>query len=62
MYPLLLKAPLKDYLWGGTRLKDEFGFETDKRKPLKRGCFLAIKTATALYATVNFRDKPCRGY
>lgn len=32
MYPLLLKAPLKDYLWGGTRLIDEFGFETDKEK------------------------------
>lgn len=32
MYPLLLKAPIKDYLWGGTRLKDEFGFETDKQK------------------------------
>ncbi len=30
MYPLLLKAPLKDYIWGGTRLIDEFGFETDK--------------------------------
>lgn len=31
-YPLLLKAPLKDYLWGGSRLKDEFGFasETDR--------------------------------
>ena len=32
MYPLLLKAPLKDYLWGGRRLIDEFGFETDKEK------------------------------
>ena len=32
MYPLLLKAPLKDYLWGGTRLVDEYGFETDKEK------------------------------
>ena len=30
MYPLLLKAPLKDYLWGGRRLIDEFNFETDK--------------------------------
>ncbi len=29
MYPLLLKAPIKDYIWGGTRLKDEFGFESD---------------------------------
>lgn len=30
MYPLLLGAPVKDYLWGGTRLKTEFGFPTDK--------------------------------
>ncbi|MBP3388269.1 MAG: class I mannose-6-phosphate isomerase [Clostridia bacterium] len=30
MYPLLLKAPVKDYLWGGTRLITDFGFETDK--------------------------------
>lgn len=26
-YPLLLKPPVKDYLWGGKRLKTEFGFE-----------------------------------
>lgn len=25
-YPLLLKPVIKDYLWGGTRLKTEFGF------------------------------------
>ena len=30
MYPLLLKPAMKDYLWGGTKLKDEWGFETDK--------------------------------
>jgi GntR family transcriptional regulator len=30
MYPLKLIAPIKDYLWGGTRLKTDFGFETDK--------------------------------
>ncbi len=29
MYPLILKAPLKDYIWGGQRLKTEYGFETD---------------------------------
>ena len=29
MYPLLLKPVIKDYLWGGTRLKEEFGFDTD---------------------------------
>ena len=32
MYPLLLKAPLKDYLWGGRRLIDKFGFETEQEK------------------------------
>lgn len=29
-YPLLLKPVIKDYLWGGRRLKTEYGFETDK--------------------------------
>lgn len=29
MYPLLLKPPVKDYLWGGTRLKTEFGLASD---------------------------------
>lgn len=29
LYPLKLKAPLKDYIWGGTRLKSEYGKETD---------------------------------
>lgn len=30
MYPLLLKPWIKDYLWGGTKLKSDFGFETKK--------------------------------
>lgn len=30
MYPLLLKPPVKDYLWGGSRLKTDFYFETEK--------------------------------
>lgn len=29
MYPLLLKAPVKDYLWGGTRLKEEYAYECE---------------------------------
>ena len=32
LYPIKLKAPLKDYLWGGTRLRDEYGKETDMEK------------------------------
>ena len=30
MYPLILKPVIKDYLWGGTKLKTDYGFETDK--------------------------------
>ena len=30
-YPLLLKPVIKDYLWGGRRLIDEYGFETDMK-------------------------------
>ena len=29
MYPLLLKPAVKDYLWGGNRLKTEFGLESE---------------------------------
>jgi len=32
LYPMKLRAPLKDYIWGGTRLKDEFGKKTDLEK------------------------------
>lgn len=32
MYPLLLKPPVKDYLWGGTKLITEYGYETEKEK------------------------------
>lgn len=32
MYPLLLSAPLTDYLWGGQRLKTEYGFDSEKEK------------------------------
>lgn len=31
MYPLLLKPPVKDYIWGGTKLKTEYHFETEKK-------------------------------
>ena len=31
-YPMKLIAPLKDYLWGGTRLKDEYGKKTQLTK------------------------------
>lgn len=32
LYPLKLKAPLKDYIWGGTKLKTEYQKETELEK------------------------------
>lgn len=32
MYPMKLKAPLKDYLWGGSKLKEEYNKSTEKSK------------------------------
>ena len=48
MYPLLLKPPVKDYLWGGTRLKTEYNYETDREKAAEVGCFPAIRTGKTL--------------
>ena len=32
MYPMKLIAPCKDYIWGGTRLREEYGKKSDKDK------------------------------
>ena len=32
LYPMLLKPAFKDYIWGGTRLRDDFGKECDLDK------------------------------
>ena len=32
LYPMKLQAPLKDYLWGGTKLKEEYGKKSDLAK------------------------------
>ncbi len=42
MTPIKLKAPLKDYLWGGTRLKTDFGKKTDLERWRKAGSFPVI--------------------
>ncbi len=37
---LKLKPVFKDYIWGGTRLRDDFGFECDV-EPIAEGWMLA---------------------
>ena len=55
LYPLLLKPVIKDYLWGGRRLIDEFGFETDK-DPAAEGWMLAShKDGTNIVANGKYK-------
>lgn len=32
MMILKLKPAFKDYIWGGTKLRDDFGFKSDLKK------------------------------
>ena len=57
MYPLLLKAPIKDYLWGGTRLIDEFGFKTDKEKAAEAWVLSCHKDGNSIVKNGEYAGK-----
>lgn len=54
MYPLLLKGAVKDYIWGGTRLKDEFGFETEDEKAAEAWVFSCHKDGESIVRNGKF--------
>ena len=53
-YPLLLEAPLKDYLWGGTRLKEEYGKNTDLDKVAESWELSCHKDGPSVVATGEY--------
>ena len=57
MYPLLLKAPIKDNIWGGTRLKTEFGFETEKEVAAEAWTLSCHKDGTNTVLNGEFKGK-----
>ena len=57
-YPLLLKPVIKDYLWGGTRLKTEFGFETDKEIAAEGWMLSCHKDGTNTIENGAYAGKP----
>ena len=57
-YPLLLKPVVKDYLWGGTRLKTEFGFETDKEISAEGWMLSCHKDGTNTVKNGAYAGKP----
>ena len=57
MYTLILKAPLKDYIWGGTRLKTEYGFDSDKEKLAEAWVLSCHKDGTNTVLNGEFKGK-----
>lgn len=57
-YPLLLKPVIKDYLWGGTRLKTDFGFETDKDIAAEGWMLACHKDGTNTVINGDYAGKP----
>lgn len=57
-YPLLLKPVIKDYLWGGTRLKTEFGFETNKEIAAEGWMLSCHKDGTNTVENGEYAGKP----
>ena len=53
---LELKPVFKDYIWGGTRLKDDFGFETDL-DPVAEGWMLSCRSALFMYLLQRLKSK-----
>ncbi|MCD7732653.1 MAG: class I mannose-6-phosphate isomerase [Oscillospiraceae bacterium] len=56
-YPLILKAPLKDYLWGGTRLKTAFGFESELSKVAEAWVVSCHKDGPSIVSNGSLKGK-----
>lgn len=57
-YPLLLKPVLKDYIWGGERLKKEFGFESNTQTVAEGWMLACHKDGTNIITNGEYAGKP----
>lgn len=62
MYPIKLKAPLKDYIWGGTKLKTEFNKETDLQKVAESWELSCHKDGSSVIANGEYQGKTLPEY
>lgn len=62
MYPIKLKAPLKDYIWGGTKLKTEFNKETDLEKVAESWELSCHKDGSSVIENGEFAGKTLPEY
>lgn len=58
MYPLLLSAPIKDFLWGGTKLLDEYGFKADCEKAAEAWVLSCHKNGESIVKNGEFSGLP----
>lgn len=57
MYPIKLTAPLKDYLWGGTRLKTDYNKKSDLEKVAESWELSCHKDGSSVIANGEFEGK-----
>ena len=57
MYTLKLKPALKDYLWGGTRLKTEFKMDTDLEKVAEAWVLSCHKDGSGIVTNGEFKGR-----
>jgi len=57
MYPLLLKPEIKDYIWGGNLLKNDFGYETEKEIAAEAWVFSAHKDGPGIVTNGEHKGK-----
>lgn len=58
MYPLLLSAPIKDFLWGGTKLLDEYGFKAECEKAAEAWVLSCHKNGESIVKNGEFSGLP----
>jgi len=62
MYIMKLNAPCKDYLWGGTRLREEYGKKSDKDKIAESWELSCHKDGHSVIANGEFEGKTLSEY
>lgn len=62
MYPIKLTAPLKDYLWGGTKLKDEYNKKSDLEKVAESWELSCHKDGTSVIANGEYAGMTLTDY
>lgn len=62
MYPLVLTPPIKDYIWGGTKLREQFGKESSLDKLAESWELSCHKDGSSIIANGEYAGKTLAEY